>query len=117
MKIKTLSLAIGAMLAISHAFAGPIHSEVVNASLTVQLPAGRAMTVLNFSQQIDVATRARLVVTKGGFSVTVRAATEILNTPQSTDLFSGQVVIAGPAVVDVIAPGQTVYFSYKLSAN
>ena len=94
-----------------------LHSEVVNESITVNLPADRAMTVLNFSQQIIEGTRARLVVTKNGFSTTVRAATEILHTAQSDELFSGQVVIAGPAVVDVVAPGQTVYFSYRLEAN
>ena len=93
-----------------------LHSEVVNESITVNLPADRAMTVLNFSQQIIKGTRARLVVTKNGFSTTVRAATEI-HAAQSNELFSGQVVIAGPAVVDVLAPGQTVYFSYRLEAN
>ena len=94
-----------------------LQSEVVNESITINLPADRAMTVLNFSQQIIEVTRARLVVTKNGFSITVRAATEILHTAQSDQLFSGQVVIAGPAVVDVVAPGQSVYFSYRLAAN
>ena len=94
-----------------------LHSEIVNESITVNLPVDRAITVLNFSQQIIEVTRARLVVTKNGFSITVLAATEILHTAQSDQLFSGQVVIAGPAVVDVVAPGQSVYFSYRLDAN
>lgn len=120
MKLYTRTLALMFLLLLTGApcvHAGSVFSEVVNEQLTINLPANKSMTVLNFSQQGDPSTRARLVVTKGGFSLTVRAATQIINLPQSDDVYSGQVVIAGPAEVIVFAPGQTVFFTYKLQAN
>jgi hypothetical protein len=109
-----LTLLVIAFLSTGASEGAPITSVTNPTVNQITIPAKRVLTVLTFVQPgADVnAERTRIVVTKDGASVTVRVA-NLSNVPDET--FSGQVLIAGPATLDILGP--TAFLTYKLQAN
>ena len=102
---------------INVSYAGPIYSVTTVSVTEITVPAKRAMTILTFVQpRVDPnSPRARMVVDKDGVSVAVRLANDYGLVSQADEVFSGQVVIAGPAKVSVIGP--TTFLTYRLQSN
>jgi hypothetical protein len=121
MKSLPRTLALLALLFFTTAplYAGPFHTEVLFAPKIIDVPLGRVLSVVNFTQNATPATNqttGTLAVQKGASMVIIRYAVDISET--TTEPLNRDTVITGPATITVTPiGGNPLFLSYKLLAN
>jgi hypothetical protein len=121
MKVKLTAILTATIMLAANAVAGQYRSEVIQGSggtltvnFTLNVPAGRAVSIINFIDTSGAQDAAQLFVQKGSFNANVLIAKSIAEGEE----IRKDVIIAGPAVLTVKSiDGHKVFLSYQNFAN
>jgi hypothetical protein len=116
--MKLIATTILAVMIASQALAGPFRSvgivgTGIDPDFTLEVPAGRAVTITSFNDSGPDAQYAAIAVTIKDKTVNV-----IRGAPYDGKNTQKDVTIAGPATIKVsVATDNTVFLTYKVFAN